>query len=96
MIMTAYLKNILKLNLETLKINYLTKETIFKDAIVDKSINKVKVTVSKENNNGSIVLASKETVTVLVEIKYMTKKDLASKVVKDLTVNIPITTSLVG
>lgn len=79
---------------EAIKINYLTKETIFKDAIVDKSINKVKVSVSKENDNGTITLTSKETVVVTVEIKYMTKKDLSSDVVKDLTINVPITTTI--
>lgn len=81
---------------ESLKINYLTKETIFKDAIVDKSINKVKVAVSKANDNGTITLTENESVTVIVEVKYMTKKDLSSDVVKDLTFNIPITTTLVS
>lgn len=81
---------------ETLKIKYLDKETIFAGAIVDKSINKVKVSVSEASNNGSIILASNKTVKVTVEIKYMTKKDLSSDVVKDLTINIPVETSLVA
>lgn len=77
---------------ENVKINKITYEQIVKDALVEKSQGKVIVKTSAEEE---IILCKNEIYTVTVEVKFLTKDDIASDITKDLELNIPVTASLI-